>query len=175
MSMDPDQPTRPIPPTGPPREPIIEREVPVADPVLDDAVRSLRTWLALATLVALAALGLALWAVLTKEEEEDAQRGATVEQVERLEQRVEDLESRLDQRATKGELQEVAEAQVEIREQIEGVRRQARDRGDTEALQESIDELQQSVDDVAGDVQELDQRVADVEQRQDEQEAAASP
>jgi FtsZ-interacting cell division protein ZipA len=175
MSMEPDPPTRPIQPTGPPREPMLEREVPVTDPVLEDSVHSLRTWLIITTVVALAALAVALWAVVTKEEEEDAQRGATVEQIEELEQRVDTLESQMGNRATNNDVQEVADAQDQLREDVQAAQRQANDGGDNQELQDSVDQLQQSVDDMAADVDQLQQRMDDVERRQDEQEAQPAP
>jgi peptidoglycan hydrolase CwlO-like protein len=164
--------------SGAMREPMIEREVPVADPVLDDAVRSLRAWVVFLGLVALAALAVAVYAVVTKEEESDAQRGATVGQVQNLQRRVDDLQRRLDdvptkdQFATTEDVQKVASAQDDLSKRIARVEKQASDSGDTDQIKQSVDDLQQAVDGLTQDVDKLNQRVDDLEQRQQEQDAS---
>jgi len=165
MNMDPDQPTRRIAPTPPPAERVVVQDDAPAYAELAERIRSLRGWLALATALALIALGVAAWAVVTKEEEEDARAGASRGSVSRLDSRVDELESRLEDRATKGSLDEVREDQRELRDEVEQVGQRAADGGDTEAVQESVQELSE-------DVTQLQQRLDELEQRQDEQ---ASP
>src|SRR5688500_11085188 len=108
--MDPEPPTRRIPPTAPPPAPsphVITEDERVAYAKLADRVGSLRAWLALATVLAIAALGLAAWALVTKEEEDDTQAGASRTSVERLDARVDELESQIDDRATQGAVSEL--------------------------------------------------------------------
>src|SRR5918992_117796 len=58
----------------------------------------------LLAVVAVAALGLALWALLTQEEERDARGGASAERVSDLEDRVDDLESDAEQAPSREDL-----------------------------------------------------------------------
>ena len=96
----PEEPTRPLPPATPPPARVgDEREVaaPVEDPyrteLLLDQLRSLRTALAIVGLIAVAALAVAVYTVLTKEEESDTGAGASRQQVADLAGRVDALEA----------------------------------------------------------------------------------
>ena len=91
----PEEPTRPLPPATPPPARVgVEREVaaPVEDPyrteLLLDQLRSLRTALAIVGVIAVAALAVAVYAVLTKDEVSDAGAGASSQQVADLADRV---------------------------------------------------------------------------------------
>ena len=90
----------------------------------------------LATVLALLALGLAAWALLTQEEEQDAQAGASRSQVEALDARVDDLESRIDDRATKESVSDLRADQEELSDQVEKLADDAGKSDDTEALPE---------------------------------------
>ena len=163
--MDPDQPTRRIPPVQPPPAPVQGTPVVQDDRLvvaeLADRVRSLRGWLALATVLALLALGLAAWALLTQEEEQDAQAGATREQVERLDARVDDLESRIDDRATKDSVSDLRSDQEELAEQVDELTKAA-EGGDSDAVEQNIEQLDENM-------QQLQQRMDELEQQQSEQ------
>ena len=159
--MDPEPPTRRIPPTappaaGPPRT-VIEDERVLE---LADRVRSLRAWLAVATVLAVAALGLAAWALLTKEEEDDTRAGASRTSVDRLDSRVDELESQVENRASDSSVSELRADQDELAEQVQ----QLGESGDTDALEQSITDLGE-------DVQQLSERVDQLEQEQAEQPA----
>lgn len=173
----PDDPTRRIPAVPPPsdRPPVAhEREVYADDDgpwrreVLD-RLDSLRTGLIVVGLLSVLALGLAGYTLLTAEEEDDAQGGASRSQVRSLEDRVDELESQSEDRASQDAVDSLRSNQREVVDRVEALEdqvEQAGDGGDTEALQESIDQLSQ-------DLEALDQRVAEVEQRQEQQEQQA--
>src|SRR3712207_4068563 len=94
---DHDEPTRRIPAEPlPPRVPH-EREVVAEEPAwvrdLADRIRSLRTWLALLTLLTLLALGGAAYAIVeaTDEDEAGGRRPASAQRVSNLAERVDEL------------------------------------------------------------------------------------
>ena len=157
--MGPEEPTRRIPPTVPPREPapvvVDERDV------LADRLRSLRTALALVGLLAATALGVGLYALLTQEEEDDSRRGATRSSVNRLEERVDELESKTGDAATKSAVSDLRSDQEELSRRIDELAEQPQDEdgGDTAQLQTAIEDLGTAVED-------LQQRVEAVEQQQ---------
>ena len=159
--MGPEEPTRRIPPTAPPREPapvlVDERDV------LADRLRSLRTALVLVGLLALTALGVGLYALLTQEEEDDARQGATSSSVKKLDERVDELETRVDDSATKSGVSELRSDQEELSDRVEALEKdqqsQDQESGDTAELQTAIEDLGTAVED-------LQQRVEAVEQQQ---------
>lgn len=167
MSNDPEPPTRRLDPAAPPPgTPLPPPGEPLAAGVPDerlvheelaDRIRTLRTWLAVLGTLAAIALGVALWALLTKEEESDTKRSATPQSVERLDTRVDDLESRIDDRATKTSVEKLESEQEGLRDDLADVRKQAQSAGDT-------DELEQSVETLSESVEELEQRVEAAEQ-----------
>jgi uncharacterized protein HemX len=189
MSSDLDPPTRRLDPAGPPPAgsvppggsvppagsvppggpgappPGVVPEEAYVHPAIADQLRSLRTMLALVGVLAAAALGVGLWALLTQEEESDAQRGASAASVEALETQIEEVDSRVDDRATKGELARVTDDQAELEQQVSDLESQveqaSRAGGNT-------DELTQAIEDLQGDVQQLGERVDAVEQQQGE-------
>ena len=157
----PEDPTRRLTPATPP--PAVERDVAYADPdaavtraaVLDD-LRSLKRLLALVGVLALAALGLALYALLAEDEEGDG-RGASRTSVRQLDTRVDELESRVEDRATKGQVANVREEQQEINDRLDELSEQAADGGDAAAAEEAAQQLRSDVD-------ELEQRVQAAEE-----------
>jgi DNA repair exonuclease SbcCD ATPase subunit len=163
--MDPDPPTRRIAPGAAPASTphpfVTVEEQRLAHADLVDRIKSLRAWLAFATILALLALGAAAWALVSKEEEDDTRAGASRTSVSRLDSRVDDLEEQVDDRATKGAVSELRGQQEELSEQVQQLGGQA-DGGDTEAVQQSVEELSASV-------QQLEQRLDELEQQQAEQ------
>jgi uncharacterized protein HemX len=157
----PDDPTRRIPPVPPPGDPppvAREREVYADDEgvwrrEVIDRLDSLRTGLVVVALLAVAALALAGYSLLA--DEDDGGNGR-------------DGASRSQDRASQKAVDSLRSDQREIVDRVEAVEDAASDGGDTEALQESIDQLSQ-------DIEALDQRVAEVEQRQEEQEQQPAP
>jgi outer membrane murein-binding lipoprotein Lpp len=184
---DPDEPTRRLPPTHrpdapPPRE--YEREVAVtADDELVwreeivDRLSSLRTAVVLLGILAVAALGIALWALLTQEEESDARRGASADQVRDLEERVEELEQDIEQAPSRDALSQLSETVESLDERVgaveDRVERQGADGGASEQavedLQGDVQQLGDSVEQLGDAVEQLDRRLRAVEQRQEQQ------
>ena len=148
---DPDEPTRRLPPDAPPPRGY-EREVAVTagddlvwrEEVLD-RLASLRSAVVVLGIVAVAALGVALWALLTQEEESDAQQGASVERVRDLEDRVAELEQDVEQASSRDELAQLSENVESLDERV----------GDLEDRVERQAGDEQAVEDLQGDVQEL--------------------
>lgn len=159
--MDPEPPTRRIPPTPPgsppPRETVRETEY-VADPEMErlrDRIRSLSTALALTALLAIAGLGVALYTLLADDEEQDGnRRGASPARVSALSDRVDELEDRVGDRATKNSVDSLEDRVAQVEEQAEQAGEQG---GDTAQLQESIEALDQSVTTLEQRVDELEQ------------------
>jgi hypothetical protein len=170
----PDGPTRPLPPTTPAAaRPVYEREVaaPVDDPyrteILLDRLRSLRTALAIVGVIAVAALAVAVYAVLTMEEETDAGGGPSRQQVADLDDRVDALEAEVEDRATKDDVNRIADDVQALSVSVERAAKQAQsaassDSGTDEQARSSINQLNQSIT-------ELDQRVRDLEDQAQQQ------
>jgi predicted RNase H-like nuclease (RuvC/YqgF family) len=180
---DPDEPTRRLPPAAPPpREYEREVAVPARDELIwreeiVDRLNSLRAAVVLLGIVAVAALGVALWALLTQEEESDARRGASMEQVRDLEERVEDLEQDVEQAPSRDELSQLSENVESLDERVgaveDRVERQGADEQAVEDLQADVQQLGDAVEQLGGTVEQLDQRLDSVEQQQEQQ--GASP
>jgi methyl-accepting chemotaxis protein len=165
----PEEPTRPLPPPTPARaRPVYEREVaaPVEDPYRTEIVlsrlRSLRTAVMIVGLIAIAALAVAVYAVLTMEEENDAGGGASRQQVADLDDRVDALEAEVEDRATGDDVNRIADDVQALSDRVDQVAKQARSAASTdnsgtdEQARSSIDQLNQSLTD-------LDERVRDLE------------
>lgn len=179
MSLPPesDEPTRRLPPTRP-AEPLAEREVVTTepDPVWVHEVlgrlRSLRTWVALIGVIALAALGVGLWALLTQEEDGDARRGASQERVRELEDRVDDLESETDDVASQDAVGRLRDQQQELEERLGAIEDQASDGGGVEDVQADVRELSDAIEQIGQAIEQLDERVGDLEQQQSQDSAS---
>jgi flagellar biosynthesis chaperone FliJ len=178
---DPDEPTRRLPPTEP-AEPIREREVvtshelePVWVQEVLDRLRSLRTAVGLLGVVAVAALGVALWALLTQEEEDDARRGASSERVRDLEDRVDNLESGVRDAASGDAVDRLREGQERLDERLRAVEDQAGGPSDgmIENLQRDMTQLGEAIEQTGETLEDLEQRVDELERQQTG--AGASP
>ena len=157
MSAGYDPPTRRIeaqpPAAGPPPVEPVEHE-------LLRRIRSLQTMVALVGLLAVAALGVALYTLLTDEDRDagDGRRGASTSQVERLSDDVAELENRIDDRATKSSVSELEGQVEELAEQAEQAGEEG---GDVERLRSDVEELQQRVDDLARQQQQQQEQQPD--------------
>ena len=171
----PDDPTRRIPPDHePPPGGVREREVLVDDPDAGfrqhvmDRLDTLKTWLAIATILALMGLGLAAYTLLTAEEEDDARQGATRGQVDQLEDRVDDVESQIGDAPSDDAVAKLRSGQQDLEERVKAVEDSAEEGDDEPAV--DPDELQQSLDELSTAIEQLDQRVSDLEQAQQQEE-----
>jgi predicted RNase H-like nuclease (RuvC/YqgF family) len=173
---DPDDPTRRLPPASrPPRT--YEREVAVTagdDLVwreeLLDRLSSLRAAVVMIGIVAVAALGIALWALLTQEEESDAQRGASVERVRALEERVEELEQDVEGAATGDAVSQLSENVESLDDRVGALEDRSEGGASAQAvedLQGDVQELGDAVEELGDAVEQLDRRVDAVEQQQE--------
>jgi len=156
----------------------VEREVaaPVEDPyrteLLLDQLRSLRTAMAIVGLIAVAALAVAIYAVLTKDEGSDAGAGASTQQVADLDDRVDALEADVKTRATKNQVSQLSDDVKALSDKVATQSKTAAssDNGGTdEQARSSIDKLEQSVQTLSQDVKDLDRRVQDLEDQSQQQ------
>jgi hypothetical protein len=160
----PDEPTRRIQPVHP-----IATERTVVRTESDEALwadvldrlGSLRTGLVVVAVLALAALGVALWALLDNDaDREDASRA----RVERLADRVDRLESQVAETASEGGLAAIRDRQAALQRRIQALRvtveeSQAAAQNVEETTAAAVEALQDSVDG-------LEQRLEAVEQQQ---------
>ena len=174
---DPEDPTRPLgPPAGPPPLPPrvreYEREVVPEDPAwreeLLDKMRSLQTAVALLGLLAVVALGVAAYALLTQEEESDARRGASNESVNRIDERVDELESDVEDAPSQNSVSGVRDDQKSLEERVDKLEARPRAQPQSDGPSEQdVQDLQTSVDEIGSDIEALDGRVEDLEQQAD--------
>jgi gas vesicle protein len=174
---DPDEPTRRLPPARP-AEPLREREVVTteADPGWEQAIldrlRSLRTGLALVGVLATAALGVGLWALLSQEEEGDARQGASRERVQTLEDRVDEVESDTEDAASENAVERLRDQQQELEERLSAVEEQSSDGGGAQDVQADVQQLSDAIEQNGQAIEQLDQRVGDLEQQQSQDSAS---
>jgi uncharacterized protein YoxC len=175
----PEEPTRPLPPTTPPRARVVDEravaplvEDPYRTEILLDQLRSLRTALAIVGIVAVAALGVALYTALTKEEESDAQAGASRQQVANLADRVDALESEVRDRATKDDVNQIADDVQALSKRVDQIAKQAQSAassGTDKQARSSIDQLNDNAQTLSQSVRDLDGRVRDLEDQAQQQ------
>jgi FtsZ-interacting cell division protein ZipA len=159
----PEEPTRPIPPARPlATEPTVVRTEPEERlwAEVHDRLGSLRAVLLVVAVIALAALGVALWALL----DNDADRGdASRARVERLADRVDRLESQVAETASEGGLAAIRARQAALQRRVQALRVTVeQSRASTQDVEETaaaVEALQESVDG-------LEQRLQAVEQPQ---------
>lgn len=161
----PDRPTQQLRPGPPPleRERLVERHDPLLLERLEDAVSSLRTALAIVGVLAAAALGVAIYAVIQAEEENDGRAGASSGRVADLDDRVDRLSRQVrevraanggdaesgDLESLRGEISDRAtKAQVDaLSAQVEELADTGSGEG-TSALEQRVDTLADQVEDL---------------------------
>jgi tetrahydromethanopterin S-methyltransferase subunit B len=159
MAHDPDDPTRPLTPSrsGAGSPPADAEEYAWRDEVLD-RIGTLRALLAVAGVIAVAGLGVGLWALLSLDGE-DSGGGASRERVSELEDRVDDLESAADSAPSRSDLSELREDQRALEDKVDAVEKTA------QSSQQAVDELDQDVQDLQRQIDELETSVEDVSQQ----------
>ncbi|HEV2787009.1 MAG TPA: hypothetical protein VGV67_11505 [Solirubrobacteraceae bacterium] len=155
----PDRPTERLQPSPPPREVYEERVAPAAvdrDVVLlrlEDAIGSLRTGLMIVGVLAVAALGVAIYALVEEDDNGGGSRGglATDDRVSQLDDRIDRI-SRQVQDLRSGE-----DGGDDVEGRVAALERTVETLADRPANdpQEAIDELSGRIDDLAQDVEAL--------------------
>jgi hypothetical protein len=166
MSLPPDRPTerlQPQPPPQPPRPPVVDERyvAPAADPNaillrLEDAVNSLRTGLMIVGVIAVAALGVAIYALM-QEDDAGARNGnaASDSRVSQLDDRVDRLSRQVqDARADARNAGDAAELGDRV-EALENTVKELADRPAPGDATQAVQELSDRIDDVTADVEQL--------------------
>jgi hypothetical protein len=161
----PEEPTRPVPPARPiaTEHAVVrtEAEETLWAEVLD-RLGSLRTGLVVVAVLALAALGVALWALLDDVGDAD-RRGASRVRVERLEDRVDRLESQVGAAASQGGLAAIRERQGALQQRVQALEATVEE---ASAAAQDAEETAVALETLQGSVEELEQRLNAVEQQQ---------
>ena len=171
MSLPPDRPTerlQPQPPPPPPRPPVVEERyeeryvAPGADPNaillrLEDAVNSLRTGLMIVGVIAVAALGVAVYALMKDDDDGGATRGnaASDTRVSRLDDRVDRLSRQVQAARAEARGNDDAAKLGDRVEALEGTVKQLADRPAPADASQAVRDLADRIDDVAADVEQL--------------------
>ena len=156
----PDPPTERIRPTAPP--PVVQERV-VATPVVDpnvillrieDAIEALRTWLVIVGLVAIAALGIAIYALATDDKGDG--RGTTSQTGLATDERVSQLDNRIDRLSR--QVQDLrseagSDDTAALDDRIAALEKSAQGSGGDST--QAVEQLSGRVDEIAKDVEEL--------------------
>ena len=154
---DPTDPTRPVRPVGEPRQPHVRETVAGPDPVreemLHDSLRSLRTALVLVGVLAVAALGVAVYALIQANDAKDTSNGsndqaASAARVSALDDRVDQLRADVYDKASKSSVSQLRSDVDQLQQDVSKAK--------TQDPTQEIDQLKQDVDD-------LNKRVDDLE------------
>lgn len=159
----PDRPTGRLQPTPPPPPPVYEERVvaPAADPNavllrVEDAIGSLRTGLMVVGVIAVAALGVAIYALMKDEDSGGGSRSglASDDRVSQLDDRIDRISRQVQNlRAGGGASSDAVEDRVAA---LEKTVETLADRPSTDP-QQAIDQLSARIDDIAQDVEALQQ------------------
>ena len=129
-----------------------------------DRIGSLRTAVVLVGILAAIALGVGAYALIDANNDDESgtngRTAASAQRVSDLEQEVEELDARVDDRATKNQVSELSSDVEDLQDQVRQLSQQQSGGGG--------DDAQQAVEGVQNDVQELEDRVNDLEQQQSE-------
>lgn len=157
MSYDP-QGRRMGPPEPPPGAPVVDDAA--WRQIVMDRLDTLRTSLIILAIVVAAALGLALYAAFREDDtaNDSSPQGASSSRVSRLEDRVDELETKVDDKASKSSVSNLSDQQKQLSEDVAKLKSAGGD-----------DETAQAVGDLQDDVKQLQQQVDDLEQQQQEQ------
>jgi chromosome segregation ATPase len=119
---------------------------------------SLRAGLAVVAVLATAALGVAVWTLL---DGDDARDGASPVRVERLEDRLDEVESDVEDAASQTGAAEIRETQRDLQSRLQALEEAS---GDSAAMREAVEEVAQSVETLQESVDELEARLDILEQ-----------
>lgn len=165
MAGPPEDPTRRLEPAPPPSTPrelaYVEGDPVTSRAALLDELRSLKRWLAVVSVLAVAGLGIALYTLLSDREDGDG-RGASRSSVSQLRERVGELESDVRDRASDDSVSELRQSQEKLEGRVSELGKQAADADDggdaaARAVESATKELR-------GEIDALEQRVEAAEQ-----------
>jgi hypothetical protein len=157
VSSPADPPRRPPPAVA--RRPVayVEPDEPLWRQEVRDRLRSLTTAVTLVATVAIAALGIALWALFTGEQGGD---GASAQRVRDLDRRVRALESLSQQGASREDFASVRDRQQALDDRVQALEERVEQPSeDVAAIRDALLAMQESTE-------ELERRVDEVEQPQ---------
>jgi BMFP domain-containing protein YqiC len=151
----PDDPTRRLPPVRQRQTVYVEPDEALWRQEVRDRLRSQTTAITLVAVIAIAALGVGLWAVFADAQDKNA---ASVERTVRLEQRVQRLEASLRQRAApRQDVIALRQQQQTLEQRLQVLEDRADDpNDDLDAMSQAIAGTQQAVE-------QLEQRVGQLE------------
>jgi uncharacterized protein HemX len=122
-----------------------------------DRLRSLTTSVALLAVLAAAALGVAIWALLSSQDSGGTQ-AASVSRVRALEDRVDELAADLNNAPSKAALQQLNRREQELAGKVDALDKQATQTADDlDTVTTDVDTLKQDVDDLKTRVDALEQ------------------
>ncbi len=162
MSLPPDRPTEPLRPAGAPRQPVAY-EPPPAPTVdvsavlvrLEDAVNSVRTGLMVVGVIAVAALGVAIYA-LVKDNGANATGGVGSNRVSQLDDRIDRLSRQVqDLRSGDSSSKDDSSAVTDRVDALERTVKELADRPQPGDATQAVKELSDRIDDIASDVEQL--------------------
>lgn len=137
---------------------------------LTDRLESLRTGLAIVAVVAVAGLAVGLISLLGDDESESAgDGGASPARVQGLEDRLDEFEERLGNRAGENAVSDLESTQQELADRIDSLEQSVEGGGDQAA---AIDDLNQSVEELQQALADLEQRVEDLEEQEQNEQPA---
>ena len=163
MSLPPDRPTERLQPQPPPRPPVVEERyvAPAADPNaillrLEDAVNSLRTGLMIVGVIAVAALGVAIYALM-KDDDAGAGSGnaASDARVSQLDDRIDRLSRQVQDARSDARSNDDAAGLGDRVEALENTVKELADRPAPGDATDAVQELSDRIDDVTADVEQL--------------------
>ena len=156
--MSSDDPTRRLPPAEPVAYSDVE-ELRFREDVRD-RLRSLTTAVVMLAVLAVAALGIAIWALLDGQDS-DEPKAASASQVSALEHQVNDLEADVKNSASKNDLQQLSKREQELAAKVDELDTQTTQTADgVSTVSKDVDTLQQDVEDLQGRVDALEQGAA---------------
>ena len=157
----PNRPTERLQPSAPPQPPVYEERVvaPAADPNaillrLEDAIGSLRTGLMFVGVLAVAALGVAIYALMQASDDDTGSRSglASDSRVSELDDRVDRISRQVQGLRSGGDAEGGDDRVAALEKTVQTLA----DRPSTDP-QQAIDQLSERIDDVAQDVEALQQ------------------
>lgn len=150
----PDRPTEPLRPGQ--HAPVTEERVVGPDPVLlrlEDALDSLRTGLMIVGVIAVAALGVGIYSLISQDDADDGSRSglASDSRVSELDDRVDRISRQVQDLRGDGDDDQLGD-RVEA---LEGTVKELAERPTPGDASEAVKELSERIDDIAADVEEL--------------------